>query len=306
MGIILPSKRTVTNFYVNGDANQTASEVDVLNLTQSLSSSAQATTYGDKVCFFSDTYMYILENGKFTNGPNLPIRWNPTSYVAEQTTAVGGRFIACDQGVAMVGCDVIEETANLWNGSSWVQLPDLKVPQAYNCGVFYNSKLYALGSDDEGYASRVYSYNPTSSTEWNWDTSLTFKARYSDAVVYNNVIHIFGGQNSSYTDPNTNHYTFDGSTCTQSTAIPDTFSTNSGGRAVVHDGKIYLIGCAGGTKTWVWDTDHWVAGNEMLIKATNPVVFTYNDEIYRINCSGTASGRFIAYDHELIGYKMTV
>ena len=305
MGIILPSKRTVTNFYVNGDANMTATEVDIKNFTKSISSYAQAVSYQDKVCFFSDTSMYILENGTFTSGPNLPIRWNPTGYVAEQTTSLGGRFIACDRGVAMVGCDVIEETANLWNGSTWESLPDLKVPQDFNCGVFYNGKLYALGSADEGYASRVYSYNTTSGTEWNWDMSLPFKARLSDAVVYGNVVHIFGGQNSSYSDPNTNHYIFDGSTCTQSTDIPDTFSTNTGGRAIVHDNKIYLIGCAGGTKTWIWDNGSWVAGNDLLIKLANQVVFTYDGEIYRMGGSGTASGRFISYEHELLGYKLT-
>lgn len=306
MGIIIPSRKGITNFYLNGDANQTASEVDVSSYSKYLSGASEAVNYGTKVCFFSDTYMYIFENGKWTNGPNLPIRWNPTAYVAEQTTAVGGRFIACDKGVAFVGCDVIEETANLWNGSTWTELPNLKVPQASNCGVFYNGKLYALGSSDEGYATRQYTYDTTSGTEWNWSATLPFKARFSDAVVYNNAIHVFGGRVSTYADDNTNHYVYDGTSWTQSTNIPDTFSTYLCGRAIVHDNKIYLLGCNGGTKTWIWDTDHWVAGKDMLITMKNEVVFTYDNEIYRLgSTASTYREKFISYEHEILGYKMT-
>lgn len=305
MAIILPSKKSITSFYKNGDTMSNASEVSVYNFTKSLSSSPQAVNYQDKVCFFSNTSMSIFENGKFTSGPNLPIRWNPTLYVAEQTTSERGRFIACDKGIAFVGCYVIEESANLWNGSAWVQLPDLKVPQAGNCGVFYNGKLYAIGSDDEGYASRVYTYDTTNGTEWVSAASPPFKARCSDAVVYNNAIHVFGGRVSSNADDNTNHYVFDGTSWTQSTAIPDVFSTYISGRAIVHDNKIYLIGCAGGTKTWIWDNGSWVAGNDLLITMLNQVVFTYNDEIYRMCGTGTVSGKFVSYEHQLSSYIMS-
>ena len=300
MGIILPSRKSITNFYINGDVDRNISEVELFNYNPSISTNPQAVNYNDKVYFFSDTYMYEFNGKTFTRCANLPIGWN-VSY-ADQTTSRRARFIACNKGIAMVGCYVIPTTAHLWNGSTWSSLPSLKVSQSGNCGVFFNGQLYALGSDDEGYATRQYTYDTTSGTEWNWSATLPFKARYSDAVVYNNEIHIFGGEVSTYAEPNTNHYVYDGSTWSQSTAIPETFST-SYGRAIVYNNKIYLLGCAGGKKTWIWDNGSWVAGNDLLTTMSGDVAFLFHDEIFR--AGGGVGNKFRSYEHQLVGYKMT-
>lgn len=301
MGIILPSRKSITSFYVNGEANRAASEVDIMYYTPSISTYPQAVNYEDMVCFFTNTYMYIFKDDKFTRGANLPIRWNESQYIAVQTTSQDARFVATPKGVFILGCYDNERIANLWNGSSWVEYPNLKVGQAGNCGVYYNGKVYALGSKTEGYASRVYSYDLTNGSDWVQGGNLPYKAIRSDAVVLGNEIHIFGG---TYSGTTNYHYVFNGSSWSASTAIPDTFNVEYG-RAVVHDNKIYLLGCASGTKTWVWDNGSWVAGHDMLITMKGDVAFTFDNEVFR--AGGTYLGnKFMSYEHQLVGYKMTV
>lgn len=124
------------------------------------------------------------------------------------------------------------------------QLLSKKVIKAY-CSVVRNGE----------HVSRLF-YEAGGSTEgWRQETNIPYTFRLGSAVVFNNKIHLLGGENITRY-----HYTFDGSTWTRETDLPFDFYNGS---AIAFGGKIHCFG-GNGTEsqyytydgsTWTHETD---------------------------------------------------
>lgn len=88
---------------------------------------------------------------------------------------------------------------------------------------------------------------------------LPYKFIKGSAVVYNNRLHILGGQ--TYEDEGLMHYSWDGNSWRYESTLPYSFESGS---AVVYDGKIHILGGVGYQRNhYVWDgitaggSSHW-------------------------------------------------
>lgn len=123
----------------------------------------------------------------------------------------------------------------------------------------YNGELHNLAGYDPSKTNGVnqYHYKWNGST-WVSASTLPYRLAGCIAVVYNNKIHIFGGD-ANWADDKKAHYSWDGNSWTKLTDIPTGIRMGS---AIVYDNKIHLFGSYddGVYYHYIWNGSNWSTG----------------------------------------------
>ena len=137
-----------------------------------------------------------------------------------------------------------------------------------------------MGSNRSGNETKHYKWDGST---WTSVSTLPYEFYLSDAVVYNNEIHILGSSGSSY---RTKHYKWNGSTWTSVSTLPYNFSEGS---AVVYNNEIHILGGEyGDTKHYKWDGSTWSELSSLSYRFSNGSAITYNNKIHLLGSNATA------------------
>ena len=107
-------------------------------------------------------------------------------------------------------------------------------------------------------------------------STLPYNFSYGSAVIYNNEIHILGGNYSSSTS--LKHYKWNGSSWTSVSTLPFSFAD---GQAVVYNNEIHILGGSNaGTSHYKWDGSTWTSVSTLPYDFSRGSVVIYNNEIH--------------------------
>ena len=129
-------------------------------------------------------------------------------------------------------------------------------------------------------------------------STLPYSFYYGSAVVYNNEIHILGGDGNA-----TKHYKYNGSSWTSVSTIPYNFYR---GGAVVYNNEIHLLGGSGnGMVHYKWNGSSWTSVSTMPYNFYywSPAI-VYNNEIH-IMGSGINSSSYATKHYKWDGSSWT-
>ena len=124
---------------------------------------------------------------------------------------------------------------------------------------------------------------------------LPYKFSNGSAVVYNNEIHILGG--NSYSD-STKHYKYDGTSWTEVSTLPYNFCW---GGAVVYNNEIHILGGnsdSDNTKHYKYDGISWTEVSTLPYEFSNGSVVIYNNEIHILGGSYDDIYRYNHYKYD--------
>ena len=163
-----------------------------------------------------------------------------------------------------------------YDGTSWTQVVSL--PFSYNAGqaVVYKNEIHILGcASNSSYYKYHYKYNGSSWTRLN-NLSINIMSS-SEAVVYNNAIHIF-----NYLS----HYKFNGSSWTKLSNLPVSFS---GAKAVVYNNELHILGGAGNlnyyNSHYKYDGSSWTKLSDLPYPFYNGYAVLHDNEIHILGSS---------------------
>jgi len=149
-----------------------------------------------------------------------------------------------------------------YDGDTWIRLGDLPYDFRFGSAVVYDGAIHILGggyiypnsSTMVGYSYHYKWENDVSG--WSYVSEIPYR-RFGffkgSAVVYNNEIHIIGGEslNTNYYPYPYYHYKFDGTSWTNLGYLPIMFSSSS---AITYNGYIYMFY---GTSCYRYDNSSW-------------------------------------------------
>ena len=133
----------------------------------------------------------------------------------------------------------------------------------------YNGEIHIMGSDSSSYYTSHYKFNGSS---WESVSTLPYGFYGGSAVVYNNEIHILGGNGS------TSHYKFNGSSWESVSTLPYVFYRGS---TVVYNGEIHILSGDDSsyyTSHYKYDGNSWVNVSTLPGKTSFGVVL--NNEVH--------------------------
>ena len=105
-----------------------------------------------------------------------------------------------------------------------------------------------------------------------WPTEL-YGFYYGSAVVYNNEIHILGGNGGSK-----KHYKWNGSSWSEVSTLPYNFNSSC---AVVYNNEIHIMGGSNNTNHYKWDGTNWTSVSTLPYICYNGArAVVYNNEIH--------------------------
>ena len=115
---------------------------------------------------------------------------------------------------------------------------------------------------------------------------LPYDLDYGSAVVYNNEIHILGGNDSSYRKY---HYKWNGSSWTSVSTLPYEFRNSS---AVVYNNEIHIlssyVNSSYYTKHYKWDGTSWTEVSTLPYKFVCGSAVVYNNEMHILGSSNSS------------------
>ena len=121
-----------------------------------------------------------------------------------------------------------------WNGTTWIELPDLPsistypLGSNYVCCAVYNDEIHFI-------YKQHYKWNGTT---WSVASTLPKEIYSTNLIVYDNKIHLLGGRVDSDSTQGYYHYTWNGTTWIKKEDLP---FPKTGGMAVLLENKIYMF-----------------------------------------------------------------
>ena len=115
-------------------------------------------------------------------------------------------------------------------------------------------------------------------------STLPYEFYYGSAVVYNNEIHILGGNGNT-----NNHYKWNGTSWTEVSTLPYDFA---GGSAVVYNNEIHILGSADNssyTNHYKWNGTAWVEVSTLPYNFCSGSAVVYNNEIHILGSADNSS-----------------
>lgn len=130
-------------------------------------------------------------------------------------------------------------------------------------------------------------------------STLPYKFNRGNAVVFNNRLHILGGQNYSDNE-SLKHYSWDGTTWRSESTLPYSFDSGS---AVAYNGKIHIIGGVNNEKKhYAWNGSSWSSVTTLPADFTGTAVVFDN----KIHGLGFSSNQHYIFDGTSWTYKSTI
>ena len=263
---------------------------------------------GSAVVFNNEIHILGGYNGKTNH-----YKWNSSSWSYVSTLPYSfnnGSAIIYGNEIHILGGSKGKTNHYKWNSSSWSSVSVLPFEFYYGSSVTYNNQIHILGSLNASY-NRNFLYFSSENSLWKkyaaesipmqivahnhdelasgvkWESagSLPYNFTESNAVVYNNEIHIMGG----YATASRNyHYKWNGTKWFSVSTMPYRFYYGS---VVVYNNEIHILGGSGG------NTNHYkLNGTSWVSVSTLPYEFyygssvVYNNEIHIL-------GGYNAYKH---------
>ena len=194
-------------------------------------------SYGQAIVYNNEIHIMGTTNFDYTKH----YKWNGTTWVRVSTLPYNfqdGSAVVYNNEIHILGSSYDSSTYKYhykWNGTTWVRVSTLPYNFQDGSAVVYNNEIHILGGYDNYY--KHYKWNGST---WTEVSTLPFKSYVQ--VLYNDDIYIMGSPNSSYSLA---CYKWNGSTWTCVGTIP---YMPSGGKAVVYNDKINLLGGYDGNK----------------------------------------------------------
>ena len=169
-----------------------------------------------------------------------------------------------------------------WGENGWVKVSSLPYSSIANLLV-YNDEIHAIGS---GYSGQKQNHYKWDGSTWTSVSTLPYELVNgpAHAVVYNNEIHILGGDSSS--PARISHYKWDGSTWTSVSTLPYDFYTSC---AVVYNNEIHIMGTGGNENLkahYKWDGSTWASVSTLPYNFYNGAAVIFDDKIHILGGTG--------------------
>lgn len=179
-------------------------------------------------------------------------KWNGSQWVSVSTLPyyfAGGVVVVYNNEIHIIGGNYQASESEMedpvshykWNGTSWIK--------ASESSTIIESDVLS-GATAVVYDGKICVFSKYSSNEYytwdgtNWATVSISGASYGAAsvVIYNDEIHILGGNNTYGGDNRKKHYKWDGNTWSEVSILPYNHMCYYTTYAVSYDDKIYVIG----------------------------------------------------------------
>jgi N-acetylneuraminic acid mutarotase len=148
----------------------------------------------------------------------------------------------------------------IWNGKTLTSAAN--APGAYDhYFVTFNNELHSISGTDH------YKWNGSS---WTEVSTIPFEVWDASVVVFNNAIHLLGGDANG----DTKHYTWDGSSWKSVSTLPKAVSYSG---AAVLNNEIHLL-C--GLDHYTWDGSSWKSISALPLNFENGAVVTLDNTMY--------------------------
>lgn len=279
---------TSTHYIYNISTNLWTTSTQTIPVATSTASNCEIIEYNSKLWFINTgvtngaLYSYDNTNGFQTVIPNIGLSTFRASYVYDKTNNV---MHFCSAYSSDYTGYQYAQASSFFTEYSFDKF-SYKNPMSLtkSASVSIGNDIYVFGS---GYSSLVYTewYKFNASTKkWSYGGNIPYNFYNGSAVVYNGLIHLFGG-----TGGTTIHYILDPITKTWSlkNTLPFT-SLNNQCSCIVHNSEIHILGSSSATTShYKWDstTDTWTS------VSTLPYAFYYGTAL----SIGTAIHIFSGY-----------
>lgn len=196
--------------------------------------------------------------------------------------------------IELLGGNPVPDMRLEWDGSKWTDVSDMPYRFYNGSAVIYGDEVHILGGaesprdhynyqtflgsiqiDYDGYGNRIVTTTPTT---WKWReySSLPYDFSLGSAVVYNDEIHILGGEDyeDAHAKWNNNNYQWE-----EASILPFNFFE---GAAVVYNDEIHILGGRRNrTAHYKWnEEDGWSEVSTLPYDFFRGSAIVYDDEIH--------------------------
>ena len=227
---------------------------------------------------------YVLTDDFYQDSTtgNWVKNWDSTKTYYERNIHYGSSNIRKIIRKAWIGNANSEPELALYGEQYYIEnrLPD-ELPIDFKTGlsVVYNNKIHIFDGYNEG-AHPYYNHYSWDGNNWTNEGDITISGGGSNIVVYQNKIHILGGDAYNFNK----HYSWDGENWTNEENLPYSLeSMDAKNRVVVYNNKIYLFYYIDNRTRWyTYDGTSWTLHNAEIsshdCRGSSVVVF--NDKIH--------------------------